>query len=273
MLIQAAQVAAVANGTTTRSSVKLKRSYSSADIIINITGGGAVTGTLQLFLQDSLDNGTTWNDLVASNTFTFGAAAVTQLFTLYGPNADGPGLIRSIAGTSPAAGAEISETVPTGVRWELMSFHAQLVTSGTVANRLPRITIDDGTNVYYRRSTTSNHAASATFFYVAAPGIPDTGTANNNIVGLSTPVGLRLTGGHRIKTITTAIDATDQWSGVRYVVREWRDLQGAAAATETFPAGLARSGPFGTLLRVREVITNIAGSPTGPTYSVIGVFK
>lgn len=272
MLIQAAQVAAVTNGTTTRSSVKLKRSYSFADIIINISGGGAVTGTLQLFLQDSLDNGTTWNDLVASKTFTFGAAVTTQLFTLYGSSAEGPGLLRSITGTTPAAGAEISETVPTGARWELHSFGAQLVTSGTVANRLPMFIVDDGTTAFFRRSATSNHAASATDQYTFAP-TPDSATANNNLQNVASPVGLRLASGYRIRTSTGSIQVGDQWSAVQYLVREWRDLQGAAAVTETFPAGMARSGPFGTLLRVREVITNIAGSPTGPTYSIIGAFK
>jgi hypothetical protein len=37
---------------------------------------------------------------------------------------DGGGALRSIAGATPAAGAEISETVPTGARWQLLALRA-----------------------------------------------------------------------------------------------------------------------------------------------------
>jgi hypothetical protein len=40
-----------------------------------------------LFLQDSVDGGTTWNDLISSNTFTFGSSGTTQLFCLVGDSA------------------------------------------------------------------------------------------------------------------------------------------------------------------------------------------
>ena len=57
---------------------------------------------------------------------------------------EGPGLIRSVTGTDPAAGAEISETVPTNARWILHSFIANLVTDATAGNRRVRLEIDDG---------------------------------------------------------------------------------------------------------------------------------
>jgi hypothetical protein len=273
MLIQAAQVSAIVNGTTTRSTVKLKRTFTCADIIINVTGAGAATGTLQLFLQDSLDGGTTWNDLVASKTFTFGATVASQTYSLYGGSTEGPGLIRSITGATPAAGAEISETVPAGARWELLAFHTSFVTSAGVANRNPRLIIDDGTNIYARSATATTIAASLspTLSFAQGYGAP-TSTASGEFQ-LSLPIGLRLTAGHRLRTATISLQAADQYSAIQYLVREWRGLDGAANQTETFPAGLARSGPFGTLLRVREVVSAVGGSPTGPTYSVYGVFK
>lgn len=43
---------------------------------------GAVTGTVQWFLQDSSDGGKTWDDVIASNTFAFGASVTTQRFSV-----------------------------------------------------------------------------------------------------------------------------------------------------------------------------------------------
>lgn len=43
---------------------------------------GAITGTVQWFLQDSCDGGNTWDDVLASNTFAFGAALTSQRFSV-----------------------------------------------------------------------------------------------------------------------------------------------------------------------------------------------
>src|SRR3990167_7266768 len=48
---------------------------------------------------------------------------------------EGPGLIRSITGTNPAAGVLISETVPTGARWRLIYLHTDIVVDATVISR------------------------------------------------------------------------------------------------------------------------------------------
>lgn len=140
LTLQASQVAAIVNGTTTRTTTTGLEAYRDLVILINITGAGAATGVLQLFLQDSWDGGTTWDDLVASNTFTFGAVVVTQRFALSG----------------------------------------------------------------------------------------------------------------RIATTLT---------------------QGSAAAVEALTAGTVRNGPWGERIRVREVISGIAGGPTGPTYTITVIAK
>ena len=43
---------------------------------------GAITGTVQWFLQDSCDGGNTWDDVIAANTFAFGAALTSQRFSV-----------------------------------------------------------------------------------------------------------------------------------------------------------------------------------------------
>ena len=50
------------------------------DILWNITAGGTATGTLQIWLEDSADGGTTWDDLCSTLTFSLGAAAARQRF-------------------------------------------------------------------------------------------------------------------------------------------------------------------------------------------------
>lgn len=82
MTLQASQVSATTNTTTTRTTTTGLGRFTSAIILINITAAGAATGTLQLFLEDSADAGTTWDDLISSNTFTFGATTTTQKFYL-----------------------------------------------------------------------------------------------------------------------------------------------------------------------------------------------
>ena len=100
--LQASQVAGNANATTTRTTTTGLGKYTTALILVNVTAGGAATGTLQLFLQDSVDGGTSWNDLISSPTFAFGAAGTTMVFTL---NAN-------IASTIAAGTAQAIETMP-----------------------------------------------------------------------------------------------------------------------------------------------------------------
>lgn len=91
LTLQASVTSGVTNTTATKTTTTGMDIYSELDVLINITGGGAITGTLQLFLEDSADGGTTWDDLIASNTFVFGAAVTTQRFKVSGrvPTSDG----------------------------------------------------------------------------------------------------------------------------------------------------------------------------------------
>jgi hypothetical protein len=158
-------------------------------------------------------------EVLAAGTITAARRLAWPGSPVLGP-LDSPGALRSITGTTPAVASEISETVPTGARWQLLALHFRLVTDANVANRLPVLIVDDGANILYRRSTISNHPASATFFYSAGPGGADTTTANNNAVAFNLPVPLDLPAGARIRTSTTAIQAGDQYGLVQYLVRE-----------------------------------------------------
>lgn len=138
---------------------------------------------------------------------------------------DGVATIRSITGTDPAAGVEISETVPTGARWRLISFFGELVTDATVANRRATLAIDDGTNLFFRVAINSLQTASLTFRYIFSQAGPDVLSTGNAMVG-KTPNDLRLAAGYRIRTITETIQAGDNWAAPQLLVEEF--LEGSA---------------------------------------------
>ena len=133
---------------------------------------------------------------------------------------EGPGRIRSITGTDPAAGAEISETVPTGARWMLRAIAASFVTDATVANRFPVLKIDDGATVFYIADPPAAQAASNTLIYVSGSGV----TRLTSVAGQPSwalPVGLILMAGSRIRTQTVGIVAGDNYGAPQLLVEEW----------------------------------------------------
>lgn len=135
-------------------------------------------------------------------------------------SSEGPGLIRTIVGTNPAAGLEIAETVPANTRWRLQAFRFQLVASAAAANRRPTLIIDDGANEIWRQNSNVNQVASETSVYEAAPGASFT-TIDVRIYTLPLPIGLMLAEGYRIRTSTAAIDAGDDYAAPIYSVEEW----------------------------------------------------
>jgi hypothetical protein len=191
-----------------------------------VSGGAPLTG--QTFAILSLTRGLT---SVAEDVMTLAAGAVTARQRIAWPfgaivnSLDGAGALRSITGTTPAAGAEISETVPTGARWELIAFMATLTCSGTVANRIPLLLLDDGTNVYARGIVNDTQTAGQVHSHGWAQGYSTMAGSSNAVTANSLPVNNRLGSGHRIRTLVTTLQAGDQWSAVQYLVREW--IEGA----------------------------------------------
>ena len=137
---------------------------------------------------------------------------------------EGAGNLRSIAGTTPGAGVNLSETVPTAARWQLLAFRFRMVTSATVATRVATIEIDDGTTSYLDISPNQTQTAGQTCTYNISPG-GATGTSNADnrfLVPIAAP--FFLGAGHRIKSSVLNLDAGDQISQVQYLVREWFDV-------------------------------------------------
>lgn len=135
--------------------------------------------------------------------------------------AAGVPVARIITGATPAAGAEVSETVPTGKTWQLVSFHVRLVTSATVATRVPYVVIDDGTTPVFQVPCPATVVANTTvdlFWSAIGAQVADAAVVAH---GGMLPVETIITATHRLRTSTGSIQVGDQYSLVRYLVREF----------------------------------------------------
>lgn len=137
---------------------------------------------------------------------------------------DGGGCIRSVTGSTPAAGAVIQETVPTGARWELLDFRFTLTTSAVAPTRgIEFKWAQSGQGARYVPSNVPQ-PASWVYTYTFAPNIP----VNTNVsVGLVTfPMGLPVTllAGGTISIDSTNLDVGDQFSAPQFTVREWLEV-------------------------------------------------
>lgn len=191
---------------------------------IALTAG---TGLAQTYVTVELVRGATAAGGVMA---TLVAGYVSSLVRLSWPGSSlqssllGPGVLRTIVGTDPAAGAEISETVPAGARWLFRALRAAFVADATVANRTPVLVFDDGTNIYASAGPNFNTPASSNFLFQYA----DVGQGfvqSSQDIMVPAPANILLAGGHRIRTITGSIQAGDNWAAPVYSIEEW--LEGA----------------------------------------------
>jgi hypothetical protein len=133
---------------------------------------------------------------------------------------DGMGALVSVTGTTPGAGAEISEVVPASALWRLISFRYQLTTAATVATRQSDLLIDDGANTFAELATSDTQVASLVQIYNWVDGAGGLAVQN----GIATNPGPRqmfLPAGFRIRTHTFNLQAGDQYTAPQYLVEEW----------------------------------------------------
>jgi len=176
--------------------VQLVRGVGAAAIVLGTLLAGYVTGTQALGFP--------------------GSPIVSSL--------EGGGLVRTIQGATPAPGAEFTETVPTGARWQLLGLQASLTTSATVANRRPSVVWSVNGAQVGRSVQVTDVAASSSGVFNWAAGMTLSAAifAGVNVVGL--PLDLQLLAADFFASTTTNLQAGDQWTLTRYVVREWLEV-------------------------------------------------
>jgi hypothetical protein len=133
---------------------------------------------------------------------------------------EGPGALRSITGTDPAAGAEISETVPTGARWRPLAMQFTLVTGITGTAQEVALVVDDGTAVYARVPVGTTQGASLTRRYAFFHSAPRN-TLSQDVTFNAPLPHVVLPAGHRLRTVTNDLGADDDYGAPQLLVEEW----------------------------------------------------
>ncbi len=133
---------------------------------------------------------------------------------------EGPGIPVSVLGTTPAAGAEFTQTVPTNARWRLHTIRALFTASATVANRTTVIRITDGVNLIasIAQGVTFTANQQAAQSWVGGYSLRDS-AAGEYVNPLAFPVDLLP--GWIVGSATLGLQAGDQWSQLRFDVEEW----------------------------------------------------
>lgn len=137
---------------------------------------------------------------------------------------DGDGYVRNTQGTMPAIGGPITETVPTGARWELLSFLVSFQAGAGVGTRTPGLAALTVAG-YAKAFVTSPYGATAsqTWFFTWQVGVGPTQdtlqTAN-----LQWPPGVVLFPGEQLHIYMTGMTVFDQFTTPAYTVREWLEV-------------------------------------------------
>jgi hypothetical protein len=133
-------------------------------------------------------------------------------------------LVRLVVGTQPAAGVEITETVPTNTRWQLLAVRLRLETSAAVATRRVLLQIQDATNVLAQYEPAGTQTASQGFGYHWSANMPLVYDATNALAQQPTSDPLLMSAGDVMKTTTFLLQAGDQFQAPIYRVREWLEV-------------------------------------------------
>lgn len=137
---------------------------------------------------------------------------------------EGPGFIRNIQGTAPGAGNTIYEAVPTGARWELLSFTALYLADAVVMARVPMLYADSGYGQIFFGITNQTVNAGELWAFNWSSGYGAGPWANVVYVACPIPANMPILVGGGISAVTTPFSVGDQWLQINYTVREWLEV-------------------------------------------------
>lgn len=133
------------------------------------------------------------------------------------PNRGG---IRFVQGSNAAAGSEVSDTVPSGQLWKILSVRFTLVTDANAANRRVHLVTDNnsfpGVDVFGDVNQAANTTRNYTFYNIGS--IPDRESDDDILVNL--PADLYVLGSGSIITQTESLQAGDNFGVVTYCIEQ-----------------------------------------------------
>ena len=138
---------------------------------------------------------------------------------------EGPGNIRTVSITNPAAGADWTAFVPSNARWRVQNWNAQLAIANAGTPRIIRSIVQDTlVNIYWEGQPNQAAAINTTVQVSAASG-QFTSAVDTALINLALPSPCFVPSAGAVRVLTTNINAGDQWSAIRLEVEEWIDLQ------------------------------------------------
>lgn len=138
---------------------------------------------------------------------------------------EGPGNLRTVSVTNPAAGADWTTFVPSGARWRVQSWNAQLVIANAGVARIIRSIVQDTVpNIVWQGSPSQTGAINTTVQVSASSG-NFTAAGDPGTITLALPSPCMVPSAGAVRVSTSNINAADQWSLIRMQVEEWADLQ------------------------------------------------
>lgn len=134
---------------------------------------------------------------------------------------DGGGYVRYFQELSPGPSLPLSVTVPTNLRWELVSVLTNLSTSAVAGNRRPFLQVTDGVNLAFQSYTPTDIPALQIERCIWAQGMPLAVTllAGFSVVGLGFTA--PLLAGNIVSVGAFNMQLGDVISNTVFVVREW----------------------------------------------------
>lgn len=134
---------------------------------------------------------------------------------------DDTGEFLARAGADPAAGAEATFTPTANKLSKPHSFTVTLVTDATAANRQVTLRIQRDGNVVYRIPAPAVQTASTTVIYCFGKDLPSTNGATALVQSIPMPDGIVLTENDTIDTVTTNLQAADNFGAPRVFMEEF----------------------------------------------------
>jgi hypothetical protein len=165
---------------------------------------------------------------VILGTLLAGYVTTTQALGFPGspivPSLQGEPLIRFIAGTVPGAGLNITETVPTGARWELLSLRFNFQSSALAAlRRVVVVGIGAGLTAFTAVAFTTQ-IASELWAHTFAAGLNGRADGGFGAIQSELPARVILPPAGGFQTSVFNMQVGDQFSAIVYVVREWLEV-------------------------------------------------
>ena len=146
-------------------------------------------------------------------------------------NLDGQGAIRVIQGTQPPAATvatangttpQISEAVPNGAKWKLLTVNITLTCSATASTREPSLLLTDTNNNQYFKLwsslTITASGAGRINAHIGTQKISASQSGNSNTLPLGDFV---MDSKHMWKTVSAGLQMGDQYDQPIYLVEEW----------------------------------------------------